>query len=265
MPETYEKESENLEYLKGLTTSEISRWLIDGFTNQDFEGIYHFWKRDYVGANFIHDLWERSTPVVQSSLKDAVAETLEHWDFQQTEEALHAFIYLAAYVREDRVVPSLIGMVGNNLIRDHAEDNGALDTKGTAISVLAGFAPSKEVLEAFEKWFYDPSFDQSHAAQLLVGLMICKPEDGVRYFSRFFEIEKEMPEDTFHLDYLCSIIQSEIGLEKLVRIISDLAPYAKEKMIKQLLENADIERKWRQENPERAAYYDELKRQEKST
>ena len=204
----------------------LAAWVIKGFKSGNFFPLYASPRRDS-DSQVIRGIHSVAPQFVKDRIEGAIALAINSWYEEEDHEGkvIHDLAFTAAMIRAAQSIGPLVSLVDQH--RTDGQETSLAEALGTCVGVIAGFSETEEAFHALERWLFDDNFDKRRVATLANGVSSANPHNYPKYATRFFEIEKESPEN-FRTDNILAEMVRVVTIPIIAQHLHELEGYALE-------------------------------------
>jgi hypothetical protein len=217
-------------FVASQTDDQLRDWLLSSFQADDFPP---FILNDEPSAVLqLHYVFGTLTDELQERFRAAITAAIA--ELNPTTHADETFIDLldlAVSIRATATVPILSRQLNTYLDQSAgrvSEDENVVDF---FLAALHGFAPHPGVEKYFGQLYERTQINtQPYAAQLLLGLCTCAPDNFPDYLPRFIQLAQQHPND-YAIAHIIDQLEEIVPLEQIAEYFPDLDDYVQAQLL----------------------------------
>ena len=188
-------ERENINYLKNISSSDLSKWLLAGNSLRPI-----WYNDDDTNAVRFISTYKKLLPDSQNKISNSITEAVSNWNPENYKiETLVDLSFIAALINNDEVIPHLVKYIDNKVVVPTEDDSFV-----RIVSSVCG-SHKQEAEEALGRWYADDSFDWRCSGLICMGLVHYKPEKTEDYLPKLLKTIDGHP-DYFFPEVIASFI-----------------------------------------------------------
>jgi hypothetical protein len=183
------------EFVSSQPQQKVGDWLIDGLIHSNFQQLHIYDEPDI--AVQLKDFYNYLSVDLQRKFKRSLTEAIAQWTpVTHGPLVFRELMYLSAYIRATEVIEYLRLFIKDDWLKQLKDKDEYKECLGTALGVLAGFAPFDGIELLLEDFLEDcdNKIPPEYAAQIFVGLCRCQPKDYPRYAKKFLSLYQKYPD-----------------------------------------------------------------------